>query len=94
MIQSLEDVVRRICAYGLELKYCDGFIHDWCNLLSALELSYKTSVKASTNQNPAILEKGWNDRLLQDLLRKYLVEIHPTTASFKGILEKATKHAV
>ncbi|MBW0532695.1 hypothetical protein O181_072410 [Austropuccinia psidii MF-1] len=29
MIQTLEDMVRRICAYGLEVKDCDGFTHDW-----------------------------------------------------------------
>ncbi|MBW0539308.1 hypothetical protein O181_079023 [Austropuccinia psidii MF-1] len=29
MIQSLEDMVRRFCAYGLEFKDFDGFTHDW-----------------------------------------------------------------
>ncbi|MBW0561912.1 hypothetical protein O181_101627 [Austropuccinia psidii MF-1] len=28
MIQNLEDMVRRLCAYGLEFKYFDGFNHD------------------------------------------------------------------
>ncbi|MBW0562034.1 hypothetical protein O181_101749 [Austropuccinia psidii MF-1] len=94
MIQTLEDMVRRVCAYGLELKDCDGFTHDWCTLLPALELAYKTSIHDSTNQSPAILEKGWNPKLPQDSLRKDLIEIHPTAASFKGILDKARKHAV
>ncbi|MBW0522738.1 hypothetical protein O181_062453 [Austropuccinia psidii MF-1] len=39
MIQTLEDMVRRVCAYGLELKDCDGFTHAWCILLPALELA-------------------------------------------------------
>ncbi|MBW0516891.1 hypothetical protein O181_056606 [Austropuccinia psidii MF-1] len=39
MIQTLEDMVRRICAYGLEFKDCDGFTHDWCTLSQALELT-------------------------------------------------------
>ncbi|MBW0482694.1 hypothetical protein O181_022409 [Austropuccinia psidii MF-1] len=94
MIQTLEDIVRRFCAYGLELKGCDGFTHDWCSLLPALELAYKTSIHASTNQTPAILVKGWNTKLHQDSLRKDLVEIHPPGSSFKGILEKARKHAI
>ncbi|MBW0475129.1 hypothetical protein O181_014844 [Austropuccinia psidii MF-1] len=94
MIQTLEDMVSRVCAYGLELKYCDGFTHDWGSLLPALELAYKTSINTSTNQNPAILEKGWNPKLAQDSLRKELVEINPTAASFKGILDKAIDHAV
>ncbi|MBW0541131.1 hypothetical protein O181_080846 [Austropuccinia psidii MF-1] len=94
IIQTLEDMVRRICAYGLEFKDCDGFTHDWCTLLPALELAYKTSIHSSTNQTPAILEKGWNPKLPLDSLRKDLVEIHPTASSFKGILDRARKHAV
>ncbi|MBW0573743.1 hypothetical protein O181_113458 [Austropuccinia psidii MF-1] len=58
MTQTLEDMVRRFCAYGLEFKDCDLFTHDWCTLLPSLELAYKTSIHASTNQTPAILEKG------------------------------------
>ncbi|MBW0573491.1 hypothetical protein O181_113206 [Austropuccinia psidii MF-1] len=82
MIQTLEDMIRRICAYGLEFKYCDGFTHEWFTMLPELELAYKTSIHASTNQTPAILEKRWNPSLPQDSLRKYLIEIHPTAASF------------
>ncbi|MBW0498264.1 hypothetical protein O181_037979 [Austropuccinia psidii MF-1] len=92
MIKTLEDMVRRFCAYGLKLKYCDELTHDWCTLLPSLDLSYKTSIHASTNQNPALLEKGWNPRLPQDSLRKDLVEIQPTAARFKGILDKTRKH--
>ncbi|MBW0504345.1 hypothetical protein O181_044060 [Austropuccinia psidii MF-1] len=84
-------MVRRFCAYGIELKDCDGFTHDWCTLLPELEPSYKTSIHANTNQNPAILEKGWNPRLPQDSLKKELVEIHLTAASFKGVLEEDRK---
>ncbi|MBW0574435.1 hypothetical protein O181_114150 [Austropuccinia psidii MF-1] len=61
MIQTLEDMVRIFCACRLEFKDCDGFTHDWCTILPALELAYKISIHASTN--------------------------------FKGILEKARKHA-
>ncbi|MBW0564908.1 hypothetical protein O181_104623 [Austropuccinia psidii MF-1] len=94
MIQTLEDMVRRFCAYGLEFKDCYGFTHDWCTLLPTLELAYKTSIHSSTNQTPAILEKGWNPKSPQDSLRKGLVEIHPTTSSFKGMLQKSRKHEV
>ncbi|MBW0590052.1 hypothetical protein O181_129767 [Austropuccinia psidii MF-1] len=58
MIQTLEDMGRRLCAYGIEFQDCDGFTHDWCTLLQALEFEYKTSIHATTNQTPAILEKG------------------------------------
>ncbi|MBW0585576.1 hypothetical protein O181_125291 [Austropuccinia psidii MF-1] len=33
MIQTLEDMIRRFCAYGLEFKDSDGFTHDWCTLV-------------------------------------------------------------
>ncbi|MBW0565405.1 hypothetical protein O181_105120 [Austropuccinia psidii MF-1] len=39
MIQTLEDIIRRVCAYGLEFKESDGFTHDWCTLIPALELA-------------------------------------------------------
>ncbi|MBW0486360.1 hypothetical protein O181_026075 [Austropuccinia psidii MF-1] len=39
MIQTLEDMVRRVCAYGLEFKGCDGFTHHWCTLSPALQLA-------------------------------------------------------
>ncbi|MBW0552933.1 hypothetical protein O181_092648 [Austropuccinia psidii MF-1] len=32
IIQTLEDMVRRFRAYGLELKDGDGLTHDWCTL--------------------------------------------------------------
>ncbi|MBW0536199.1 hypothetical protein O181_075914 [Austropuccinia psidii MF-1] len=87
MIQALEDMVRRLCAYGLEFKDFDVLTHDWCTLLQELELAYKTSINASTNQTPAILEKRCNPQLPQDSLRKDLVEINSTAASFKGMLD-------
>ncbi|MBW0525653.1 hypothetical protein O181_065368 [Austropuccinia psidii MF-1] len=38
MIQTLEDMIKRFCAYGLELKDLDVFTHYWCTLIPALEL--------------------------------------------------------
>ncbi|MBW0467377.1 hypothetical protein O181_007092 [Austropuccinia psidii MF-1] len=58
MIQTLEDMIRRFCSYGLEFKDSDGFTHDLCTLIPALELAYKTSVHSSMGQTPAMLEKG------------------------------------
>ncbi|MBW0511905.1 hypothetical protein O181_051620 [Austropuccinia psidii MF-1] len=60
MIQNLEEIIRRFCSYGLEFKDSDGFTNDWCTLIPALELAYKTSVHSSTGKTPAMLEKGWN----------------------------------
>ncbi|MBW0578927.1 hypothetical protein O181_118642 [Austropuccinia psidii MF-1] len=39
MIQTLEDMNRRFCAYGLQFKDSDGFTHDWCTLTPALDLA-------------------------------------------------------
>ncbi|MBW0468454.1 hypothetical protein O181_008169 [Austropuccinia psidii MF-1] len=58
MIQTLEAMIRRFCAYGVEFKDSDGFNHDWFTLMPALELEYKTSFHYSTFQTPSILEKG------------------------------------
>ncbi|MBW0551920.1 hypothetical protein O181_091635 [Austropuccinia psidii MF-1] len=46
MIQTLEDMIRRFCAYGIEFKDSDGFTHDWCTLIPELELAYKISIHA------------------------------------------------
>ncbi|MBW0524872.1 hypothetical protein O181_064587 [Austropuccinia psidii MF-1] len=62
MIQNLEDMIRRFCAYGLAFKDSDGFTHDWRTLIPALELANKTSIHASTGKTPAMLEKGWCHR--------------------------------
>ncbi|MBW0503909.1 hypothetical protein O181_043624 [Austropuccinia psidii MF-1] len=66
MIQTLEDMIRRFCAYGLYLKDSDGFTHDWCALIPDSKLAYKTSIHASTGKTPAILQKGWNPKLPVD----------------------------
>ncbi|MBW0553780.1 hypothetical protein O181_093495 [Austropuccinia psidii MF-1] len=58
MIQTLEDMIRRFFAYGLELKDSDEFTHDWCTLIPALKLAYKTSIHASTGKTLSMLEKG------------------------------------
>ncbi|MBW0506449.1 hypothetical protein O181_046164 [Austropuccinia psidii MF-1] len=93
MIRTLEDMIRRFCAYGLEFKGSDGFTHDWCTLIPASELAYKTSVHSSTCQTPAMLEKEWNQILAADTLRKDFIDIHPKASSLKVILDKAKHHA-
>ncbi|MBW0527773.1 hypothetical protein O181_067488 [Austropuccinia psidii MF-1] len=92
MIKDLEDMIRRFCAYGLEFKDSDGFTYDWCTLIPALELAYKTSIYYSTRKTSEMLEKGWNPRLTYDTLKKDLVDIHPTARSLKIMLYKARHH--
>ncbi|MBW0463359.1 hypothetical protein O181_003074 [Austropuccinia psidii MF-1] len=58
MIHTLEHMIRRFCAYELKLESSNGFTHDWCTLIPALELAYMSLFLSSTGQTPAILEKG------------------------------------
>ncbi|MBW0496115.1 hypothetical protein O181_035830 [Austropuccinia psidii MF-1] len=93
MIQTLKYIIREFCAYGLGFKGSDGFIHDWCTLIPAFELAYKTLIHSLTGKTPEILEKGWNPRLPYNILKKDLVDINPTARSFKMILDKSRHHA-
>ncbi|MBW0500319.1 hypothetical protein O181_040034 [Austropuccinia psidii MF-1] len=93
MINTLEGMIRRFCAYGLEFKDSDGFTHYWCTLIPALELEYKTSIHSSTGKAPAMLEKGWNPQTPCDTIKKDSVDIHTTASSFKIMLDKARHHA-
>ncbi|MBW0520415.1 hypothetical protein O181_060130 [Austropuccinia psidii MF-1] len=68
---TLEDMIRRFCAYGLEFKDSDGFFHDWCTLIPALELEYKTSIHSPTGKTPAMLEKAHSFKLLLDKARDH-----------------------
>ncbi|MBW0524006.1 hypothetical protein O181_063721 [Austropuccinia psidii MF-1] len=76
-------------AYHPQADGLCGFTHDWCALIPALELAYKTSIHASTGKPLAMLEKGWNPKFAVDTLKKDLVVIHPTASSFKFFLDKS-----
>ncbi|MBW0501244.1 hypothetical protein O181_040959 [Austropuccinia psidii MF-1] len=93
MIQNLEEMIRRLCAYGLEHKDSDGFTHDWCTRITALELAYKNCIHASKGKTTEMLEKGWNPTLPVDTLKRDLVDINPTASSFKLFLDKVGHHA-
>ncbi|MBW0577334.1 hypothetical protein O181_117049 [Austropuccinia psidii MF-1] len=93
MIRTLEDMIRGFCAYGLEFKDSYGFTHDWCTLIPALQLSYKTSIHASTGNTPAMLEKGCNPKIPVDTLKKYLVDINLAASSFELFIDKVGHHA-
>ncbi|MBW0533709.1 hypothetical protein O181_073424 [Austropuccinia psidii MF-1] len=53
MIQTLDDIIRRVCDYGLELKYSSSFTHNWYTPTPALELDQKTSIHSSTVKHHA-----------------------------------------
>ncbi|MBW0573100.1 hypothetical protein O181_112815 [Austropuccinia psidii MF-1] len=64
-------MIRRFCAYGLEFKDSDGFTHDWCTLIPALELPYKTSIHSSTGKTPEMLEKASSFKIILDKARHH-----------------------
>ncbi|MBW0548678.1 hypothetical protein O181_088393 [Austropuccinia psidii MF-1] len=39
MIQTMEDIIRMFCTYGMEYKDHEGYIYDWVTLLQAVQLA-------------------------------------------------------
>lgn len=62
MIQTLEDMLRRYVAFGIEYQDGQGFNHDWVTLLPALEYAYSTTTRPGMTSSPYTLEKGWTPR--------------------------------
>ncbi|MBW0536113.1 hypothetical protein O181_075828 [Austropuccinia psidii MF-1] len=89
MIQTMEDILRRFCAYGMEYKDHEGCTHDWVTLLPADQLDYSTSQHYTTGKIPALVEKGWNPLLPGDHLKKNLLTIHPTAKNFHDMWKRA-----
>ncbi|MBW0553827.1 hypothetical protein O181_093542 [Austropuccinia psidii MF-1] len=89
MIQTMEDILRRFCAYGMEYKVHEGYTHDWVTPLPAVQLAYNTSQHSTTGKTPALLEKGWNPLLPVDHLKRNLLTIRPTARDFHDMCKKA-----
>ncbi|MBW0572411.1 hypothetical protein O181_112126 [Austropuccinia psidii MF-1] len=94
MIQKMEDILRRFCAYGMEYKDHEGYTHDWVTLLPAVKLAYHTSQHSNIGKTPALVEKGWNPLLPVDHLKKNLLTIHLTAKDFHDMWRKACDTAV
>ncbi|MBW0554558.1 hypothetical protein O181_094273 [Austropuccinia psidii MF-1] len=58
MIQTMEDILRRFCAYGMEYKDPEGYTHDLVTLLPEVQLAYNTSQHSTTGKSPSVVEKG------------------------------------
>ncbi|MBW0461011.1 hypothetical protein O181_000726 [Austropuccinia psidii MF-1] len=58
MIQTMEEIIRRFCAYGMEYKKNEGYTHDWVTLLPSVQLAYRTSQHSTTEKSPSLVEKG------------------------------------
>ncbi|MBW0579474.1 hypothetical protein O181_119189 [Austropuccinia psidii MF-1] len=89
MIQTMEDILRSFCAYGMEYKDHEGYTHDWVTLLPPVHLAYNTSQHSTTGKTPAVVEKVWNPLLPVDQLKKNLLTIHPTAKDFHDMWKRA-----
>ncbi|MBW0481086.1 hypothetical protein O181_020801 [Austropuccinia psidii MF-1] len=89
MIQNLEDIIRVFCAYGMEYKSHEGYTHYSVTLLPAVKLEYKTIVHLVKGKTPAILEKGWNQLLQVDYLKKKFLSVHPAAKNLQLIWNTA-----
>ncbi|MBW0491951.1 hypothetical protein O181_031666 [Austropuccinia psidii MF-1] len=89
MIQTMEDILRKFCAYGTEYKDHEGYTHDWVTLLPAVQLPYNTGQHSTTGNTPPLVEKGLNPLLPVDHLKKNLLTIHPTAKTFHHIWKRA-----
>ncbi|MBW0557960.1 hypothetical protein O181_097675 [Austropuccinia psidii MF-1] len=92
MIQNLEEMIRRFCAYGLQFQDSDGFTHAWCTPIPELELAYKNSILASQGKTPEMLEKVWNPKPPVDNLKKYFIDIHLTASRLKLLPHEVGNH--
>ncbi|MBW0586943.1 hypothetical protein O181_126658 [Austropuccinia psidii MF-1] len=73
----------------MEYKDHAGYTHDWVTLLPSVQLAYNTSQSSTTENPPALVEKGWNPLLPVDHLKKNLLTIHPTAKDFHEISKRA-----
>ncbi|MBW0525048.1 hypothetical protein O181_064763 [Austropuccinia psidii MF-1] len=89
MIRTMEDILRRFCAYGMEYKDHEGYTHDLVTLLPEVKLAYKKSQSSTTGKTPALVEKGCNCLLPVDHLKKKLLNIHPTAKDFYEMWKRA-----
>ncbi|MBW0533948.1 hypothetical protein O181_073663 [Austropuccinia psidii MF-1] len=58
MVQTMEDIFRRFCAYGMEYKDHEGYTHDWVTLLPAVQLAYNTSQNSTTGKSASLVENS------------------------------------
>jgi len=93
MIQTLEDMIRRYCSFGIEYKDDRGFTYDWVMLLPALEMAYNSSVHSTTGRTPYELERGWIPSTPKDLIPSNKLELHPKAVKFHEMINESRKFA-
>ena len=96
MIQTLEDMIRRYCAFGLQFTDYEGFTHDWVSLLPGLEFAYNSAEHSTTGKIPYILERGYVPNTPRNLLNKTLakLDIHPGSSDLYKMQTLARNYEV
>ncbi|MBW0536237.1 hypothetical protein O181_075952 [Austropuccinia psidii MF-1] len=89
IIHTMEEVLKRFCAYGMEYNDHEGYTHDWVTLLPEVQLAYNTSQHSTTGKKPALVQKGGNPLLPVDHLKKNLLTIHPKAKDFHDLWKRA-----
>ncbi|MBW0545190.1 hypothetical protein O181_084905 [Austropuccinia psidii MF-1] len=52
MIQTMVEIIRRFCAYGMQYKDHGEYTHYWVKLLPAVQLAYNTRHNFTTRKSP------------------------------------------
>ncbi|MBW0584944.1 hypothetical protein O181_124659 [Austropuccinia psidii MF-1] len=99
MIQTMEDIIRRFCAYTMKYIDHEGYTKNWVTLLQEVQLAYRTSQHSTTGKSPSLVEKGWNPLFSVDHLKKNILTINPTAKDFHEMWKRACdtaakKHSV
>ncbi|MBW0517813.1 hypothetical protein O181_057528 [Austropuccinia psidii MF-1] len=89
MIQTMQDILIRFCAYGMEYKEHEGYTHDWVILLPEVKLAYNTSQHSTTGKSPSLVEKVWNPLFPVDHLKKNLLTIYPKAKNIHDMWKRA-----
>ncbi|MBW0520291.1 hypothetical protein O181_060006 [Austropuccinia psidii MF-1] len=82
MIQTMEDISRTFCEYGIEHKDHEVYTYDWVTLLPEIQLCYNTRMQSNTGKSPSLVERGWNPFLPVDHLKNNILNINPTAKDF------------
>ncbi|MBW0482211.1 hypothetical protein O181_021926 [Austropuccinia psidii MF-1] len=88
IIQKMEDIIRRFCAYVMEDKDYEGYTYDWIKRIPEVQLAHNTSQNSTPGKSPSLNKKGWNPLLPVDHL-KNLLTIHPTSKDYHGKWNRA-----
>ncbi|MBW0531322.1 hypothetical protein O181_071037 [Austropuccinia psidii MF-1] len=85
----MEDIIGRFCAYGMEYKDHEGYMHDLVTLLPEVQRAYNISQNSTTGKSPPLVEKGWNSLMPVEHLKKNLLTIHPKAKDFHDMCKRA-----